>query len=507
MPREAGRVGERRGRVAQRPMAYSPAEMKFIATLLRLAAATLAFTLTAAPTVAQPSQLPPPVAQALAREGIPQSNVALFAQGVDAAAPIAAFNAVQPMNPASVMKLVTTFAALELLGPTYQWKTEAYLAGPLKDGVLNGDLVLKGYGDPALTIERFWLLVQTLRARGITEIRGDLVLDRTYFELDDHAPREFDGEALRPYNVGADALLVNFKTVRFLFVPDVERGTVRIIPEPRPAQLDVVDDVKLARGSCGDWRASLRVDVRAVADRTRVTFSGSMPASCNEHYWNVSVLNHPEFVYGVFRTLWEESGGKLAGRVREGTPAPGAQRFAVIESPTAAEIVRDVNKYSNNVMARQLFLTLSARQETLPGTYIRSQDAVRAWLGLHGLAMPELVIENGSGLSRADRVSAAGLGKLLLAAWASPVMPEFIASLPIVAEDGTMKRRLKFQGVAGHAHIKSGSLAEARTLAGYVLDRNGRRLVVVFLVNGPNARASQPAHDAVLRWAYESALK
>jgi serine-type D-Ala-D-Ala carboxypeptidase/endopeptidase (penicillin-binding protein 4) len=481
--------------------------MKFIATLLRLAAATLALTLTATPAVAQPSQLPPPVAQALAHEGISQSNVALFAQGVDAAAPIVAFNAAKPMNPASVMKLVTTFAALELLGPTYQWKTEAYLAGPLKDGVLNGDLVLKGYGDPALTMERFWLLVQTLRARGIAEIRGDLVLDRTYFELDDHDPAQFDGEALRPYNVGADALLVNFKTVRFLFMPDAEHGTVRIIPEPRPTQLDVEDDVKLAGGSCGDWRARLRVDVRTVADRTRVAFSGTMPASCSEHYWNVSLLKHSEFVYGVFRTLWEESGGKLDGRVRDGTPAPDAQPFAMIESPTAAEVVRDVNKYSNNVMARQLFLTLSAREQNLPGTYFRSQEAVRGWLDQHGLAMPELVMENGSGLSRADRISAASLGKLLLAAWASPVMPEFIASLPIVAEDGTMKRRLKFQGVAGHAHIKSGSLAEARTLAGYVLDRNGRRLVVVFLVNGPNAPVSQPAHDAVLRWAYESALK
>jgi D-alanyl-D-alanine carboxypeptidase/D-alanyl-D-alanine-endopeptidase (penicillin-binding protein 4) len=487
-------------------MAYFHAEMT-LSALLRLAAATLALTLTAALAVAQPSQqLPQPVAQALAREGIPQSNVALFAQAVDAAAPIVAFNVVKPMNPASVMKLVTTFAALELLGPTYQWKTEAYLAGPLKDGVLNGDLVLKGYGDPALTIERFWLLVQTLRARGIAEIRGDLVLDRTYFELDDHDPGEFDGKALRPYNVGADALLVNFKTVRFLFVPNPARGMVRIIPEPRLAQLDVEDDVKLAAGSCGDWRARLRVDVRTVADRTRVAFSGTMPASCSEHYWNVSVLSHPEFVYGVFRALWEESGGRFDGRVRDGTPAPDAQRFAMVESPTAAEVVRDVNKYSNNVMARQLFLTLSARQQ-LPGSYIRSQEAVREWLDQHGLAMPELVMVNGSGLSRADRVSAASLGKLLLAAWASPVMPEFIASLPIVAEDGTMKRRLKFQGVAGHAHVKSGSLAEARTLAGYVLDRNGRRLVVVFLVNDANARASQPAHDAVLRWAYESALK
>jgi D-alanyl-D-alanine carboxypeptidase/D-alanyl-D-alanine-endopeptidase (penicillin-binding protein 4) len=221
----------------------------------------------------------------------------------------------------------------------------------------------------------------------------------------------------------------------------------------------------------------------------------------------VSLLDHPEFVHGVFRTLWEASGGKLHGRVREGTAALGASPFATIESPTAAEIVRDINKYSNNVMARQVFLTLSAQILDLPGSYERSQRVIRTWLDSRGLALPDLVIENGSGLSRADRISAASLGKLLLTAWASPVMSELMASLPIVAQDGTMKRRLKFQGVAGNAHIKSGSLSDSRTLAGYVLDRNGRRLVVVFLVNDPNARASQPAHDAVLRWAYESALE
>jgi len=302
--------------------------MRFLATLYRLAAAALVLAFVAAPAIAQPSQLPQPVAQALSRAGIPESSVALFAQGVEATTPIVAFNAARPMNPASTIKLVTTFAALDLLGPTYTWKTEAYLAGPLKDGVLNGDLVLKGYGDPKLTFERFWMLVQSLRARGITEIRGDLVVDRTYFELVGHDPAQFDGESLRPYNVGADALLVNFKTVRFLFVPDSELGTVRIIPEPKPAQIDVENHVKLGPGFCGDWRARLRVDLRNVDDRTRVSFSGAMPASCRERYWNVSLLDHPEFVYGVFRTLWEAMGGKFYGRVREGTAGLGASPFA-----------------------------------------------------------------------------------------------------------------------------------------------------------------------------------
>ncbi|MCZ7562793.1 MAG: D-alanyl-D-alanine carboxypeptidase/D-alanyl-D-alanine-endopeptidase [Burkholderiales bacterium] len=476
------------------------------ASLRRLAAALVCAAALATSAAAQPPVLPQPVARALARAGIAEADASLFVQEVGASAPVVAFNAAEPMHPASTIKLVTTFAALELLGPTFTWKTEAYIAGPLHDGVLDGDLVLKGHGDPKLTLEDFWLFVQSLRARGLREIRGDLVLDRGYFDVAGHDPGRFDGEPLRAYNVGADALLLNFKTVRFLFVPEIDHGTARIIAEPHPVQLELDNRVKLTAAPCGDWRARLRIDVRERAAGAHVVFSGAMPAACGERYWNVSLLTHPEFVYGVFRQLWSAAGGALAGGYREAPVPPMARRFAVHESATAAELVRDINKYSNNVMARQVFLTLSAEALKLPGRYDRSARAVHAWLAERGLALPELVIENGSGLSRSERISAGGMGRLLLAAFASPVMPELVASLPIVALDGTMKRRLKQQAVAGRAHVKSGSLADARTLAGYVLDHAGRRLVVVFFVGGPNAGASQPAHDAVLRWAYESAL-
>jgi D-alanyl-D-alanine carboxypeptidase/D-alanyl-D-alanine-endopeptidase (penicillin-binding protein 4) len=449
--------------------------------------------------------LPPPIASALARATIPQSAVALFVQDVDASKPALAFNAGQPLNPASTIKLVTTFAALELLGPSYTWKTEAYLAGPLAGDVLEGDLVLKGYGDPRLTIEHFWLLLRSLRARGLREIRGDLVLDRSYFEADDHDTARFDSEPLRPYNVGADALLVNYKAVRFQFVPDAAAKTVTIVPEPRLAQVEVANGVRTADGTCGDWRAGLKFDLQQQSGGTaKVSFSGTMPASCGERYWNLAFLSHREYVHGVFRQLWEEMGGALRGRVRDGTPPAGGRAFATYESPSAAEVVRDMNKFSNNVMARQVFLTLSAETTKLPGRYDRSARAVQSWLAARGLEIPELVLENGSGLSRAERISAGGMGRLLLAAYRSSVMPEFIASMPLVAYDGTLRKRMKFESVAGQAHIKTGSLFDVRAIAGYVLDRNARRHVVVFIVNHANAGAGQAAQEAVLRWVYES---
>jgi D-alanyl-D-alanine carboxypeptidase/D-alanyl-D-alanine-endopeptidase (penicillin-binding protein 4) len=446
--------------------------------------------------------LPPPVAQVLARAGVPVSAVGLWVQEVDAARPLASVNASQPMNPASVMKLVTTFAALDLLGPTYTWRTEAYLGVPLAGDVLEGDLILKGYGDPKLTVENFWLFLQGLRARGLREIRGDLVLDRGFFEVQKTDPARFDGEPLRAYNVPPDALLVNFKAVRFLFVPEAPGGTVKVVPEPALATLDVSATVRSVDGPCGDWRSGIKLEVQGATAKPRVTFVGAMAAACGERYWNLALLDHPQYVLGLFRQMWEGLGGTFRGGVRDGAAPPG-KPFAVAESPSAAEVLRDVNKYSNNVMARQVFLTLSAETMKLPGRADRSARAVQSWLASRGIEMPELVMENGSGLSRDERISAAGLGQILLAAWRSPVMPEFVASMPLVALDGTMRRRLNGQRVAGQGHIKTGSLVDVASIAGYVLNRGGRRVALVFMVNHPNANATLAAQDALLRWVYE----
>jgi D-alanyl-D-alanine carboxypeptidase/D-alanyl-D-alanine-endopeptidase (penicillin-binding protein 4) len=447
--------------------------------------------------------LPAPVAQSLARAGVPASAAALWVQDVDAARPALAVNATQPMNPASLMKLVTTFVALEVLGPSYTWRTEAHLAGTLADGALDGDLVLKGYGDPKLTMEGFWFFLQGLRARGLREIRGDLVLDRGWFEAGAIDPARFDGEPLRAYNVPPDALLVNFKAVRFLFAPDGAGRAVRVVAEPALANVELSATVRGVEGGCGDWRSGIKLDVRPLPGRTLVEFVGAMSAACGERYWNLALLDHREYVAAIFRAMWESLGGTLRGGVRDGLAPAGSRAFAVAESPTLAEVVRDVNKFSNNVMARQLFLTLSAETMKLPGRADRSARAVQSHLASRGIEVPELVMENGSGLSRQERISAAGLGRVLIAAWRSPVMPELVASLPVVGTDGTMRRRLRDASAAGQGHIKTGSLAGVASIAGYVLDRAGKRVAVVFIVNHPNANATAAAQDAVLRWVHD----
>jgi len=224
-------------------------------------------------------------------------------------------------------------------------------------------------------------------------------------------------------------------------------------------------------------------------------------ARCGERERYFSVLGHREYAYALFRELWRGAGGMLTGVVREAPVPPEARLFATLESPALSELVRDINKYSNNVMARQLFLTLGATAG-LPGEPHKAATVIREWLAGKGLLFPELVLENGSGLSRRERISARHLGELLGHAYRSPVMPELMASLPLVAMDGTMKKRLGQAAVAGRAHLKTGSLAGVRAIAGYVLDARGRRMSVVLIVNHPNAGRAEPVQDALLDWVY-----
>jgi len=468
---------------------------------LALIPAILAFgSITAAPAPA----VPPAVASALHEARIPLDSIALVVQEVGAQ-PAVTRNADVPMNPASLMKLVTTFTALEALGPAFTWKTEAHVDGELKDETLAGNLILKGGGDPKITLESFWLLLRELRQKGIREIRGDVLLDRSLFAGNAHDAGRFDEQPLRAYNVGPDALLLNFKAVRFVIAPDNEGLRVGVRADPALPGLTVRNTLKLTAGDCGDWKTSARATFANGSDRAEATFAGTYALSCGEQSWNLSLLSQAGYAANLFRGLWQEMGGTLAGQVRDGSVGPNSRLFATLTSPQLAEIVRDINKFSNNVMARQLFLTLDAQANGAPATTERAATTVRSLLAKRGLVFPELMMENGAGLSRSDRISAAHLTQLLQTAFASAVMPEFISSLPLTAADGTMRKRLLGTAAAGQAHIKTGSLEGVRAQAGYVLDARGRRWTVVAMVNHANAANAQPAFDALLQWVASGA--
>jgi serine-type D-Ala-D-Ala carboxypeptidase/endopeptidase (penicillin-binding protein 4) len=287
------------------------------------------------------------------------------------------------------------------------------------------------------------------------------------------------------------------------FVPEVDSQTVRLVTEPVLPTLQIVNAVTLSEGACGDWVSKLKFEAQGSGETARFTVSGPYARECGERTRSFSVLDHRSYVGALFAQLWKELGGTFTGKVRDGSVPSGARLIATATSPQLSEIVRDVNKFSNNVMARQLFLTLATVFEEPPGTTDKARNVIRRWLEQKKLPIPELAMENGSGLSRIERISARSMGELLLAAFRSAVMPELMASLPVFAVDGTMRKRLGQPQVAGQAHIKGGTLSGVRAIAGYVLDAQGRRVVMVFIVNHANAPNAMAAQDALLRWIHQ----
>ena len=450
------------------------------------------------------AKLPREVGRAFLDAGIPLNHVGIVVQETTKPRPLFEHDAARPRNPASVMKLVTTFAALDLLGPDYRWKTEAYLGGPLVDGELHGDLILKGYGDPKITVEQWQSFIAQLRAKGLAAVDGDLALDRSRFALAPYDPAAFDHDPLKPYNVGPDALLVNFKSLRLTLAPDARRHGRRRARRSAARRRDarrgagargrLVRRLAAARGA-GDRRSR-----RSRRDLVRRHVSA---ARCGERDWWISMLDHPHYVRAMFETYFQR-GGRPLRRRRQGArrARPGAP-FAVLESPPLYDIVRDVNKLSNNVMARQIFLTLATTSGTAPATTARATDVIRRWLAARKLSMPGLVLENGSGLSRHERNTAGGLNRLLLAANASKVREEFVSSLAVAAVDGTVERRFQNGTVGGQALLKTGSLEGVRALAGYVIEPSGRRFTVVAIVNDRNAARAGPALDNLVQWVFQ----
>jgi D-alanyl-D-alanine carboxypeptidase/D-alanyl-D-alanine-endopeptidase (penicillin-binding protein 4) len=467
--------------------------------------------------------LPSAVADALARAKVPLDAVTLLV--VDAAAqlpPRLSHRSNAPVNPASVMKLVTTYAALDLLGPAYTWHTPVFVEGAVRDGTLFGNLYIQGLGDPKLVVERLWLLLRRVRGLGIDKIAGDIVLDHSAFEPTNDDPASFDGEPLRPQNTPPDALLLNYKSVVMTFVPDTSANTARVQFEPPLAGVRMQMTVPLSNAPCGDYRLALQADF---SDATRIRFGGSYPASCLEKVWPVAYADPKSYNLRAIEGLWLEIGGKLSGTVREDrvpTRVGSVATLALepvfeVSSPALAEIIRDINKHSNNVMAQQLFLTLSLPVKPQPGSPVgaltmadgssalaptASREASRAllrrwWIKRIG-SNDAPVLDNGAGLSRSERISAQALAQLLQTAYRSPLMPELMASLPIAGVDGTLKRSQS--QASGRAHLKTGSLRDVAAVAGYVLGASGKTYVLVAIANHPNATAARSAFDALLDW-------
>ena len=440
--------------------------------------------------------LPPKVQQAIKASKLQNNALSLVMLPLNGPGSPTVFNADVSVNPASTMKLITTYAALELLGPTYQWKTEFFTDGTLSNGVLNGNLYLKGGGDPKLNMEKLWLLMRDLRANGVRQVTGDLVLDRSHF-VQPQLPAFNDdgGDENAPFLVRPDSLLVNLKALRFVTRNDT--GKVLVSVEPPIATIRIDNQVKAMPGT--KCNGEVRYNPITQADGMTVVVSGQLAEGCSSQTY-LSLLDHQSYAAGAVRAIWNELGGSIQGGDRVGAVPKSARVLARAFSPDLVEVIRDINKYSNNTMAQQLFLSLGERyrNEADGDDAKAAQRVIRQWLAKKGITASHLVMENGSGLSRDERVSAREMATLLQAAWKSPYAAEFMASMPLVGMDGTMRKRLKRTALQGEGHIKTGTLNTVRAIAGFSRDSNGNTWAVVAILNDPRPWGASSVLDQAL---------
>ena len=436
---------------------------------------------------------------ALAAVDIPAAHVSVLSQPLEGGAPGAKGWAVNPNTlrlTASTAKLYTTYAALVKLGPATTLKTEVWQNQPTTDSPgRTGDLTLVGSGDPSVTVERLSSLLRQLRAQGIKDIRGNIVLDRSRFGPPSALPFDptaFDAKPMRPYNVGPDALLLNFRAIQIVLTPQNGNVLARLETPLAGAELD--NQLQASDGPCSDWKDNVQSSING---NFRITLKGKFPRSCTPQSLQLAAHGSElvgeaganKYAEALIRGLWLEMGGSWNGKAVSGIKPASATLIASSESQPVAQLVRDINKYSNNVMARQLFLLLA----DAPSTQAAAEQALRQTLAARNVPMKHLVIENGSGLSRKEATTADEMSGLLRVIWNDPRMPELLSSLPIGGTDGTLKKNKHNGGDTGRIRLKTGSLENTRAAAGYVQDRHGRWHTLVVMIQDPKATANYGA--------------
>ena len=430
------------------------------------------------------SALPPELAQAWAKTKLPESSLSVLVQEIGGPR-LFAISPETPRNPASVMKLVTTYAAISRLGPNYVWNT-SFLLSPdsqiNEQGVLKGPLYLRAGGDPVLMLQDVWRLLRDLRLRGIREI-SDIVIDRSVFGEVTIDPGAFDGASDRPYNASPDAFMVGFGAVRLVFSPDPASRTWKSFIDPPIPGVVVEGNVQWADGQCPGSPA-VTTDTTSDGSTVRIRVSGKGAGSCGE--------------FDVFRLVFSQQ--EFGAKVLQSSTPSNATAIASHQSPPLSEVIRLINKRSNNVMTRVLLLTLGAEAGRRPATVSGSVQVAQDVLARQGLPMKGMVLDNGSGLSRNGVVSADSLAQMLQKAWMSPVMPEYVSSLAILGTDGTTRNRLRDPTTKSMAHLKTGGLRDVRSVAGYVWSSSGKRYIVVSMVNHERAHDARSFENTLIAW-------
>jgi D-alanyl-D-alanine carboxypeptidase/D-alanyl-D-alanine-endopeptidase (penicillin-binding protein 4) len=466
--------------------------------LLAIVAATLVAGCALGPAAPRTPALPPAVTQALQAAAVPEDALAAVAIPLGPHGTPWRYRADAPMQPASTMKLLTSIVALDRLGPGHRSGTEFRSAAVLDAGVLKGDLVLKGGADPDLNLPQFWQMLLDLRAAGITRIDGDLLLDRTLFRptRSDIGLPPFDSSPAFQYNVIPDALELAGNLLPLTLRSGPAGSGVSATPVP-PLDGLTLDASRMTLNArpCGDWDDDWQpARVQPSEGGTRIELQGAFPADCTQQT-ALQLIDRDELADRLFRTLWQGLGGRWAGRAREAAAPAGSRLLVQRTGRPLGEVLRPMNKTSDNPVTRMLFLQLGVPQMAAnpqASTAELAAREVRRWLAEHGIDDAGLVLDNGSGLSRSERITPQQLAGMLAVSWRGPRSPDLMATLPIAGEDGSV-RPLKDSPAAGWARLKPGTLRNVVALAGYVRDEQGQPWAVAMMINHDNASQARPA--------------
>ena len=464
--------------------------------------------------------LPPAVASILRNSGLPATSFAFDVRPVDGAGgrPLVAFHAEQPFLLASTTKVVTSLAALDLLGPQHRWRTTAYATGPVSGGRLAGDLVIVG-GAVGLTGNELRRWFRQMRDEGLATIAGDIVLDDVALlhELDPKQAATTQAERApdapldpRTYNLGK--LLVSVK-------PGIgDRAVVTV--KPTPANVRVVNDV-LMGGGCSAWARWKSADEIDSGPPLQLWVRGRWSADCSaediayvappagarlDPELGATARVQPIAAPRLVAEFWAEAGGALHGHVvvRDAPARPRAARWSSDLLTPVGEVLREMNKTSNNEAARNVLLSLAPASVDSGGlrvgTLKAAQERMRGWLRAQGLRDGDITVVLGSGQSRAERGKPRALVELLRNAWRSAESQTLVDSLPIAGVDGTLVHRMTHGAATGQAYLKTGTLSDTRALAGYVRAKSGRVYAVSMVVTDPDAAKGTPALDSLVEW-------
>lgn len=460
----------------------------------------LAFSLLLYSVSIQAEDLPLALKEVLTNLPIQRESLSLWVATDKHPQPLVAYQHRVSRTPASLVKLITTGVGLKLLGGDYRWDTAFYTSGKIHHGTLYGDLYIQGFGNPYLIQERLIDMIAIIRQQGITRITGQVVLDDTYFARFTETPNAFDGRGSQPYNALPNALSINFRTVEMVFT--VKQGRSYITTDPVLPQTVIDNRLSLNdHQSCRGRGFSPKISVDDLSS-SKVVVDGSLSMYCQGRRITQVLGSAGEVFYANFRKFWLKSGGQLTGQWRYGQIKKDLRLLYRADSKPLSEQIQAMNKLSNNLMSRQLFLTLGAEQLRPPATLQKSRAVVMETLQQMGVSTRLLWLDNGAGLSREARLTAEQMGRFLHAMRHQKEWGLFEKSLAVAGVDGTMRWRLRDTPLAGRVMAKTGSLDGVRTMAGYLTAQSGEIYSFVIMIEDPAVKSARVLIDAILQWIY-----